>query len=141
MSDLTPEEIAMLNELGESEAWANYYLWAPPEFVEKLRLEAKRLGPLWVTMIPGLDWAFLNRIVGLGIGELATESLLDDAIGILHKAGCKNYMAQISPLAQPSYLPEWLNARGFTSRILLSNRVLTCPSAMFRERQQLGGAL
>jgi len=114
MSNLTPKKIATLNEFGESEAWANYYLCAPPDFVEKYRLEAKKNGSGWVTMIPGLDLTFFNRIVGLGVGDIATESLLNDAIGVLQNAGCKNYMAQISPLAQPSHLPEWLNARGFT---------------------------
>ena len=113
-NNLTPEKIAMLNEFGESEAWANYFLCAPSEFVQKYRLEAKKIGSVWVTMIPELDWTFFNRIVGLGVGDIATESLLDDAIGVLQNAGCKNFMAQISPWAQPSYLPEWLIARGFT---------------------------
>jgi hypothetical protein len=40
---LAPEKIAMLNEFGESEAWANYFLCAPSEFVQKYRLEAKKL--------------------------------------------------------------------------------------------------
>jgi len=114
MSKLSPEEVVMLNEFGESEAWANHFLCAPPEFVHKYRLEARQLGSVWVTMIPELDWAFFNRIVGLGVGNIATQSLLDDALDILQNAGCKNYMAQISPLAQPSHIPEWLNARGFT---------------------------
>jgi hypothetical protein len=64
-------------------------------------------------MIPGLDWPFFNRIVGLGIGSPATESMLDEAVGLLQDAGCKNYIAQISPFAQPSAIPEWLAARGF----------------------------
>lgn len=64
-------------------------------------------------MIPELDWTFFNRIVGLGIGEIATQSMLDDAIALLQVAGCKNYMAQVSPLAQPSQLEDWLNVRGF----------------------------
>ena len=114
MSDLTPEKIAMLNEFGESEAWANFYHCAPSEFVRKFRLEARRIGPVWVTMIAGMDDRFYNRIAGLGVGEPATESLLDDAIGILQNAGCKNYMAQISPLAQPPQLADWLTARGLT---------------------------
>ena len=114
MSNLSAEKISMLNEFGESEAWANYYLCAPPEFVKKYRLEAKQIGSVWVTMIPELDWTFFNRITGLGVGNVTTESILDDALGILQNAGCKNYMAQISPSAQPTLLPDWLNARGFT---------------------------
>ncbi len=114
MSNLSTEKIARLVEFGESDAWANYYKCAPPEFVKKFRLEARRIGSVWVTMLPELDWAFFNRIVGLGIGELASESLLDDAIGVLETAGCKNYMAQISPSAQPAHIAEWLDSRGFT---------------------------
>jgi hypothetical protein len=114
MSDLAPEMIAVLNEFGESEAWANYYLCVPAEFVNKFRLEVKRIGSVCLTVIPKLDWTFFNRIVGLGVGNVATESMLDDIIAILQKAGCKNYMAQVSPLAEPAQLPEWLNARGFT---------------------------
>ena len=114
MSTLSPENISMINEFGESEAWANYYLCAPQEFIQKNRLEAKRIGSAWVTLIPEYDWSFFNRIVGLGVGELATESILDEAIEVFQGAGCQNYMAQISPFAQPVHLPEWLAARGFT---------------------------
>ena len=39
--------------------------------------------------------------------------MLDEAIAILKDAGCKNIMAQISPLSQPALLPVWLEKRGF----------------------------
>jgi len=114
MTDLTSEQIAILNEFGEADAWADYFLCAPPEFAREYKVEAKRIGSVRVTMIPGMDWAFFNRIVGLGVREPAVESLLDEAIGVLQDAGCKNYMAQVCPSAQPSSLPDWLSARGFT---------------------------
>jgi hypothetical protein len=113
MSDLTPEKIAEINEFGEAEAHANYFLCTPPEFTRPFRLEVKRIGSVAVTMIPEYDEPLFNRILGLGVGEPATESMLDEAITLLQKAGCKNYMAQISPLAQPAQLPEWLAIRGF----------------------------
>jgi hypothetical protein len=112
----TPEEIADLNEFGEAEAWANYYQCAPIKFAKKFRLAAKRVGQAWVTMLPELDWNFFNRIVGLGIRETVTEALLDDCIAVLEKAGCSNFMAQISPLAQPAQLPEWLEKRGLVRK-------------------------
>ena len=113
MSSLTFEQIALLTEFGEADAWANFYLCAPPEFAEKYKLEAKRIGSVWVTMLPEMDVPFFNRIVGLGVGESATESQLDDAVNILQTAGVKNYMAQICPTAQPAHLAEWLKSRGF----------------------------
>lgn len=114
MSNLTPKKIAMLNEFGEAEAQANYFMCAPPEFARPFRLEVKRIGSVRVMMVPALDHPLFNRILGLGVGEPATESMLDEAIAVFQNAGCKSYMAQVSPLAQPAQCPEWLAARGFT---------------------------
>lgn len=116
MADLRPEKLAALNEFWESEARANYYLSAPDAFIKEYRLEVRRIGLLWVMMVPGLDWAFFNRILGLGIGEPATETMLEDAIGLLQAAGCWNYMAPVGPLARPGQIPDWLVARGFACR-------------------------
>ncbi len=113
MPELSSHEIQLLNEFGEAEAWADYYHCAPQDFAQQFRLEAKRIGSVWVNLIAGLDWAFFNRIVGLGVKEVATRSMLDDAIAVLESAGCENYMAQLAPSAQGSELPEWLASRGF----------------------------
>ena len=113
MSAMTPEQIAEINEFGEAEAQANYFLCAPPEFTRPTRLEVKRIGSTRVMTIPALDHPLLNKILGLGVGEPATESMLDEAIAVFQKAGCKNYLAQLSPLARPDGIPDWLVARGF----------------------------
>ena len=102
-----------LLELSEADAWANYYQSAPSGFSQEFNLVAERIGSTWVTMIPKLDWPFFNRIVGLGVRAPATEVMLDAAIAVLKDAGCKNFMAQISPHSQPSQLPIWLEMRGF----------------------------
>jgi hypothetical protein len=39
--------------------------------------------------------------------------MLDEAIAVFKQTGCQNYLAQVSPLAQPAQVPEWLAARGF----------------------------
>jgi hypothetical protein len=113
MSEMTPEQIAALNEFGEADAQADYFLCAPAEFVRTFRLEAKQIGSTWVSMIPEFDHPLYNRILGLGVGEPANEAMLDEAIAIFRNAGCRNYLAQVSPLAQPAQIPEWLAIRGF----------------------------
>lgn len=113
MIDLTPEKLAKLVEFGEMEALANNFQCAPPEFIKKNRLEVKQVGSVLVHMIPELDMRLFNRIVGLGIGEVATEAQLDNAIDILQKAGCKNFMVPVSPMAQPDQVTDWLKARDF----------------------------
>ncbi len=113
MSTLDPAQIAVINESIETEARVNYLLCAPPEFSQPFRLEIKRLGSTWVTMMPVVDHAMYNRILGLGVGEPATESRLDEAIAVFQNAGCKNYRTEVGPLALPAQYPEWLAARGF----------------------------
>lgn len=113
MSDLTPAQIAVINESIETEARVNYFLCAPPEFSRPFRLEIKRLGSTWVTMLPVVDHAMYNRILGLGVSTPATESMLDEAVAVFQNAGCKNYRTEVSPLSLPAQYPEWLTARGF----------------------------
>jgi hypothetical protein len=112
MTELTPSQIAELNELGEAEVQASFIDCAPEKFTRPTRADVKRIGSVVVTLIPALDSPFFNRILGLGVGRPATEAVLDEAIGVFQAAGCDNYMAQVSPLAQPDQLPEWLAARG-----------------------------
>ena len=82
MSDMTPEQIAALNEFGEADALADFLLCAPSEFSRPFRLDAKQIGSMRVSMIPELDSAFFNRILGLGMGEPVTEARLDEAIPV-----------------------------------------------------------
>jgi hypothetical protein len=113
MTDLTSARIVEINELAEAEAHANYFLCAPPEFAQPFRLGVKRIGSIWVTAIPEADNETQNRILGLGAGEPATESTLDEAIAVFQNTGCKNYSAHVSSLAQPAQYPEWFATRGF----------------------------
>ncbi len=114
MSDLTPAQFKEINESIETEAQVNYFLCAPPEFSRPFRLEIKRLGSTWVTMMPLVDHAMFNRIMGLGVSKPATESMLDEVVHIFQNAGCKNYRTEVSPLVLPAQYPMWLVARGFT---------------------------
>lgn len=112
MSDLTPEMLAEISGFREG-AHANYFLSAPPEFARPFRLEVKRIGSAWVITIPAVDNVTQNQILGLGVGEPLTESVLDEAIAVFQNTGCKNYMAAVSSFAQPAQYPEWFAARGF----------------------------
>jgi hypothetical protein len=113
MLNMSPEQLEELNEFGEADAQADYFLCAPAEFTRIFRLEAKKIGSTWVSMIPEYDHPLYNRILGLGVGEPASEDMLDEAIALFQQAGCRNYLAQVSPLAQPAQIPQWLAARGF----------------------------
>lgn len=113
MQSTYPGNLCELVEFSAADAWANFFLCVPDEFSAEYNLAARRIGSTWVTMLAKLDWAFFNRIAGLGVRETATETMLDEAISIYHDAGCRNIMLQLSPLAQPAQLPTWVESRGF----------------------------
>ncbi len=116
MSSLTAEQVAWLVESAEAKAWMNYYTCAPLEFALKYGVGVQRVGSAWVTMVPGAHSWFFNRINGLGLDAPATEQALDEAITALQSAGCEQYIVQLSPLAQPPRLADWLIARRFRYR-------------------------
>jgi hypothetical protein len=107
------EKDASMFELIEGQAWADCYINCSDEFTKKYRVEARQVGNTWVTMMAGLDWSFFNRVIGLGMKEPSSEVELDEKIRFFEKAGCKNYMVQLSPQARPIELPDWLIRRGF----------------------------
>ena len=113
MTELTPAQIAQIVEFSEADGLVNLTALVPPGFSRAFRMEARRIGSLRVIATPKLDTPFFNRILSLGIGEPATESMLDEAIAVFKQAGSQNYMVQLSPLAQPDTIPDWLTARGF----------------------------
>jgi hypothetical protein len=113
MLDKNPTILAELIEYGEANAWGNYYLCAPPDFVKEFNVTASQIDSTWITLIGKLDWSFFNRVVGLGIRHPASEDELDQSIEVFKQVGCKNYMVQVSPLAQPAQISDWLKVRGF----------------------------
>jgi hypothetical protein len=116
MQHTSMANIAEMIEYGEADAWGNYYLSPPLDFVKEFNVIAKQLDSIWLTMVSKLDWAFFNRIVGLGIRHPASEDELDHIIEVFKQAGCKNFMVQVSPLAKPDQISEWLEKRGFQRR-------------------------
>jgi hypothetical protein len=113
---LTPQQAAGLVESAQTAAWTNYYTCAPQEFALEFAVEVQRVGPAWLTMMSRVDSWFFNRINGLGLEAPARERTLDDAIAALNSAGCKEYTVQLSPLAKPPELNNWLETRGLHVR-------------------------
>ena len=73
--------------------------------------QALEVGAAVVFHIPQApDSPMLNRVVGLGVDEPATEAALDEALALLE--GTRHYVA-VTPGAEPPQLVDWLAKRGF----------------------------
>jgi hypothetical protein len=115
-SILSPQEIGRLVEFGEGEAWAEMLLSAPPEFAANFGIHVERLDSAVVLVAEKLDSMLFNRVIGLGVMEPTREGTVDAIVALYQNAGIRNFAVQLSPTAQPSGLPAWLEARGLYRR-------------------------
>src|SRR6185503_10778310 len=96
----------------EARAAASMTRAAPPEVAESLGLHTERMGSAWLLACRALDHGQMNRVIGLGLHEPATEADLDRAIEVFDRQGVKNFYLQITPNAEPPELRAWMSARG-----------------------------
>lgn len=113
MTELSPHELTRLVELAEVNAMHAMYAAAPSAIAHSLGLRAVRVGSACAMMAQRLDMFLFNRLLGLGADEPATERVLDSLLDEFRQAGVAKFGIPLSPYAQPSDLPQWLEKRGF----------------------------
>ena len=110
--DEDPQGVAHIVELGEAEAYADFYHSAPADFAARHGVRVERIGSAVAILMPDLDAMLFNRVMGLGVREPATATMVDDIVAMYQRAGVQNWAAQLNPAAQHSELPTWLEVRG-----------------------------
>jgi hypothetical protein len=115
-SKLSLQKTAQLVEVGEGEAWAGMFLSAPADFAAGMGMRVERIGSAIALITKKMDIMLLNRVIGLGVMEPATEVMVDDIVALYRQAGIQNFAVQVSPSVQPADLPAWLEARGLPRR-------------------------
>jgi hypothetical protein len=108
VGELSPEELAHIVEFGEAEAYASMCEAADPA----AGLQAVRFGTAVMLLAPAFPVLLLNRVLGLGVGQPATEPQVDAIIDLYRANGSSGFAFQLSPAARPAELPGWLLARG-----------------------------
>jgi GNAT superfamily N-acetyltransferase len=83
--DEQPQDVARIVELGEAEAYADFYHSAPADFAARQGVRVERIGSAIAILMPGLDAMLFNRVMGLGVREPATATI--------GRAGWRHYLA------------------------------------------------
>ncbi len=109
---MTLEEIARIAEIAKRNAWADFYACAPVDSVARYGICVEYLGSAVAAIAEGIDDTLFNRVIGLGIAEPTTEATIDRIVERYRRAEVRRFAVQLSPAAQPSALPAWLQARG-----------------------------
>jgi hypothetical protein len=114
-AELTPDKLAPIIELTEAEVWADMLLAAPSDIAKQYGIQSIQLDSTTVGIVAQVDLLLLNRTVGLGILEPATEAQVDSILKAYHNANAKHFAIQTSPYVQPAALSTWLTARGLVA--------------------------
>jgi GNAT superfamily N-acetyltransferase len=108
MPAVEPETLV---ELSEARAYRSLARSAPAPGAGAPIAAATSLGPAVAVVAPTVTGTLnLNRVIGLGVCEPATEGLLDE-IALLYRAHGLAYAIELAPNARPPELAQWLRAR------------------------------
>jgi GNAT superfamily N-acetyltransferase len=103
----TPERV-------ELAGWAEIWAAAPPDLAARHGIEAARIGGALCTAISEQASTMLNRVVGLGLDEPATDGDLDAIEAFFSRHGREFYVS-LHRRARPRDLNDRLERRGFTN--------------------------
>lgn len=101
------DDLAYWLEVSEARAWGDFVGRA-----DELGPEVHGDGETTTFLLRAVDVGLFNRSIGLGVGRPANESDVDAIVETFRAAGRQHFALQVSPLAQPSALESWLEARG-----------------------------
>jgi GNAT superfamily N-acetyltransferase len=113
--EVSDKQLAEIVEFGEAGAHADWWRAVPGDIARQFGIRIERVGLATAMMLGAADNPLLNRVMGLGLAEPATETMIDDIADLYKEAGT-GFMVQISPVARPAELPEWLEERGIKRR-------------------------
>ncbi|HVL58100.1 MAG TPA: GNAT family N-acetyltransferase [Burkholderiaceae bacterium] len=104
---------AALSDAVESAASVDMYEAAPPEVAAALGVRALQIDGATVLLAKSLADPTMNRVIGIGVDQEASEDALDSLIEMFDAERVDRYWIHVSPMAQPAALPQWLRTRRF----------------------------
>jgi hypothetical protein len=110
--DSVNHDIVRLVESAEARAYASLMQAAPAA----LGFRAEQVGSATLLIASSLKITLFNRVIGLGVGEPATERAIDGMLDTFGREGIGNFAVHLSPAAQPAALAMWLSNRGLVPK-------------------------
>lgn len=120
MTDLTNApliptlDLAQIAEFIEGLSWEDHFLAAPEYLLWDQDLIIDHLNTALFFCHRSSYDLFYNRLIGLGLYETVSESMLDDLLSIIYSLGLPLFSVYVCPFTQPPEIHDWLNWRGFS---------------------------
>jgi len=104
-------DLARLVEFSEARAYASLMQAAPPAFLLEHGLRSVSIGSAVAVVAESVTNTLnMNRVIGLGVAEPATESMLDE-ITMLYAPRQLSFGIEVGPCALPRDVLTWLRKR------------------------------
>jgi len=105
------QELALLVELSEARAYASLIQAAPEPFLREHGLLAVPIESAVAIVAQSITNTLnMNRVIGLGVAEAATDALVAQIVGLYEERGLP-FGIEVGPFARPKEIPGWLRAR------------------------------
>jgi len=111
--EIISREFMLKLEQQEVAYWSEHYRDVPAGVKNWLGIHFLKVGTANAGAAANINTLAFNRVIGLGMGEPATESEVDEIIAFYRDADARRFFIQLSPFAEPQGLPEILQAKGF----------------------------
>jgi len=108
---MDPIQLAELVEWAEAEAFADMFAAAPADW----GLRVERWQSAIALVAPPIDVMLFNRVLGLGLSAPARAEQIDETVALYRQANVENFGIQLSPMAQPAAMKDWLRDRHLTA--------------------------
>jgi len=109
---IPPDQIRLL-ERYEMTCWRTWYMAPGPSLIESLGLRFENLYGAQLAISSKLDHLLFNRVLGLGNDEPVSPAIVDRIVQTYIASGVHRFFMQVSPVAEPKSITEWLKQRGF----------------------------
>jgi GNAT superfamily N-acetyltransferase len=104
-------EVAFLVEFSEARAYKSLIQAAPQPFLDEHGLRVFTIDSAVAVVAESVTNTLnMNRVIGLGLVETATEAMVDQIVEIYAERGIA-FGIEIGPFARPQELPGWLRKR------------------------------
>ena len=92
---------------------AAFHRSAPKEYGGKLGIEATNIGSATLLSVRKSNSLYFNRVIGLGLATQATLEQIEHIIHYYAERKIKRFAVELSPLAKPNKIVNWLEQSGF----------------------------
>ena len=113
MGKTVTRELSEIIENIEAHSGAAFHRSAPREYAAKLGIETENIGSATLLSVRKSNSLYFNRVLGLGLASQTSMKQIEQILDYYAGQKIKRFAIELSPLAKPNRIMDWLEQRGF----------------------------